>query len=63
MLMLLRDGAREVGTRETKLVRLRTLLARLGRMGEPAIVFTEYRDTLLHVRDALSLDCAVIHGG
>jgi hypothetical protein len=49
--------------RETKLSCLARLLRRLGRLGETAIVFTEYRDTLLHVRRHLACDCAVLHGG
>ena len=48
---------------ETKLSCLARLLRRLGRLGETAIVFTEYRDTLLHVRRHLACDCAVLHGG
>jgi superfamily II DNA/RNA helicase len=32
-------------------------------MQERAVVFTEYRDTLLHVRDRLGRPCAVLHGG
>jgi superfamily II DNA or RNA helicase len=48
---------------ETKLSCLARLLRRLGRLGEAAIVFTEYRDTLLHVRRHLACDCAVLHGG
>ena len=39
------------------------MLRRLGRLHEQAIVFTEYRDTLLHLRQHLSCDCAVLHGG
>jgi hypothetical protein len=32
-------------------------------VGEPALVFTEYRDTLLHVRDIVAPHATVIHGG
>jgi hypothetical protein len=49
--------------REAKLLYLERLLRRFGRLNERAIVFTEYRDTLLHVRERLSCDCAVLHGG
>ncbi len=35
----------------------------LRRTGEPAIVFTEYRDTLRHVASSLSADAATLHGG
>ncbi len=48
---------------ESKLARLQRLLTRLRRLREPAIVFTEYRDTLLHLRRSLPFDCAVLHGG
>jgi superfamily II DNA or RNA helicase len=48
---------------ETKLSCLGRLLRRLDRLGEPTIVFTEYRDTLLHVRRHLACECAVLHGG
>ena len=51
------------GGHETKLAYLRRLLRRLGRLQEQAIVFTEYRDTLLHLRRQLACDCAVLHGG
>jgi len=35
----------------------------LARLQEPVIVFTEYRDTLLDLRERLGRDAAVIHGG
>jgi superfamily II DNA or RNA helicase len=44
----------------------RILLRLLGRMREPAIVFTEYRDTLERLRRAIAPlhpDVAVLHGG
>lgn len=63
LLVALADAARGAARRETKLAALDRLLARLHAIGEPAIVFTEYRDTLLHVRDSLPCDCAVLHGG
>jgi hypothetical protein len=46
--------------RECKVARLQRLLARVR---EPAVVFTEYRDTLRHVAAALELECAMVHGG
>jgi superfamily II DNA or RNA helicase len=55
--------AAAAGRAETKLSCLARLLRRLGRLGEPAIVFTEYRDTLVHVRRHLACDCALLHGG
>jgi superfamily II DNA/RNA helicase len=57
------ESARLAAAGETKLARLRRLLRRLQRLEESAIVFTEYRDTLAHVRRALRGDCAVLHGG
>ncbi len=59
---LLRDMlaiARGVGT-ESKIGALRRLLARAR---EPALVFTEYRDTLRHVASAVGGQPAVLHGG
>ena len=44
----------------------RFLLRLLSRMRQPAIVFTEYRDTLERLRDVLTAaghDVAVLHGG
>lgn len=43
--------------------KLRVLRRMIRRMREPVVVFTEYRDTLLHVREHLLPDAAVIHGG
>jgi superfamily II DNA or RNA helicase len=48
---------------ETKIIVLGRLLRRLGRRVERAIVFTEYRDTLVRLRDALALPCVLLHGG
>jgi superfamily II DNA or RNA helicase len=45
---------------ESKLSALARLLRRLG---EPAIVFTEYRDTLAHVRDWVAPTALALHGG
>jgi hypothetical protein len=53
--------ARRASTRESKLARLQRLLRCAG---EPAIVFTEYRDTLERIASALNDDTiAVLHGG
>ena len=41
----------------------RALVRILGRLHEPAIVFTEYRDTLETLRAAAGTDAAVLHGG
>lgn len=43
--------------------KLRFLKRLLARVREAVIVFTEYRDTLLHLRSHLGVDAAVIHGG
>ena len=60
LLTALASAARLASTRETKLSALDRLLRRAA---EPAIVFTEYRDTLLHVRRALAVPTVVLHGG
>jgi superfamily II DNA or RNA helicase len=52
--------AREAAQSETK---LRRLAALLGRMREPAVVFTEYRDTLVHVQRTIGRSTVVLHGG
>jgi superfamily II DNA or RNA helicase len=69
----LRDRAREAAMLRTMLVaaresvasetKLQAVMRLLRRVHEPVIIFTEYRDTLLHIRDALKLDAAVLHGG
>jgi superfamily II DNA or RNA helicase len=63
LLQSLGQAARAAAINETKLARLNRLLCRLRRLHESAIVFTEYRDTLVHVRRALGFECAVLHGG
>jgi len=63
LLETLAEAAQQAAVHETKLARLRTLLASLGARNESAIVFTEYRDTLFHVQRALNVRCALIHGG
>ena len=63
MLTRLSEAARAAAPDESKLRRLATLLARLRRRREPAVIFTEYRDTLLHVHRTLGLPCALLHGG
>ncbi len=51
---------RETANRESKLSALRRLLRRVA---EPVVVFTEFRDTLLHLRAALRQPVLVLHGG
>jgi hypothetical protein len=63
MLEQIADAARTASRAETKLACLARLLKRLEARGEQAIVFTEYRDTLMHVLSAVGEPGAVIHGG
>src|SRR6185295_19315602 len=63
MLARLREAAQAASAGESKLNVLRRLTRRLQARQEPAIVFTEYRDTLAHVHDTLQRPCAVLHGG
>ena len=60
LLIALHQCARSAATGETKLDALVTLLRRAS---QPAVVFTEYRDTLLHVRQRLARPALVLHGG
>jgi SNF2 family DNA or RNA helicase len=52
--------ARTAARHETKLAMLRRLLRRAR---ESAVVFTEYRDTLIHISRVIELPCVVLHGG
>jgi superfamily II DNA or RNA helicase len=57
------ETARHASLHEAK---MRTLLRLLRRLREPAIVFTEYRDTLARLRAALKsrgIEAAILHGG
>jgi superfamily II DNA or RNA helicase len=60
MLRALLACARAASARESKLAALHRLLRRAK---EPAVVFTEYRDTLVHVQRALDRPATVLHGG
>jgi SNF2 family DNA or RNA helicase len=60
MLDVLTSIADGIEGRESK---LRALIRLLRRVGEPAIVFSEYRDTLLHVQRHLPSPSVVLHGG
>jgi superfamily II DNA or RNA helicase len=53
-------AAARAAQHETKIAALGRLLRRVN---EPAIVFTEYRDTLQHVQASLGLPAAMLHGG
>jgi superfamily II DNA or RNA helicase len=63
LILAISEAAAVAGTGETKLAALARLLRRLRARGEPAIVFTEYRDTLLHIKQTLALDAVLLHGG
>jgi superfamily II DNA or RNA helicase len=60
LLTTLLASAREASRDETKLRRLARLLRRTR---EPVVVFTEYRDTLLHVLRGMTRPTVVLHGG
>jgi superfamily II DNA or RNA helicase len=60
LLTALLTAAREAARTETKLTRLAALLRRTR---EPVVVFTEYRDTLLHVLRRIARPAVVLHGG
>ena len=60
LLTALHLAARSAVAGQTKLAALVTLLRRAS---QPAVVFTEYRDTLLHVRQRLAQPALVLHGG
>jgi superfamily II DNA or RNA helicase len=60
LLTALRDAARTASADETKIRALKRLLRRIG---EPALIFTEYRDTLLHLRHRLGGAVSLLHGG
>jgi len=53
-------AAQRAADGETKVLALRRLLRRVT---EPVVVFTEFRDTLLHLRSALRRPVLMIHGG
>src|SRR5205807_2613615 len=60
MLRALLDGARAAAGAETKVLALRRLLTRIG---EPVVVFTEFRDTLFGLQAALGPSSVILHGG
>lgn len=63
VLRRLRHAADEASHAESKLRALARLLRRLARRRERVLVFTEYRDTLLHVQRRVAPDALVLHGG
>jgi hypothetical protein len=60
LLTALARAAAAASDHEAKIDALRRLLRRID---EPAIVFTEYRDTLRHVQSALGIRSVLLHGG
>jgi superfamily II DNA or RNA helicase len=60
LLAAVAEAAGQAAQRETKIGALKRFLRRVT---EPAIVFTEYRDTLLHVQASLGSPSVVLHGG
>ena len=60
LLTSLAEAAQTAASSETK---LSALVRLLNRIGEPVIVFTEYRDTLAHVALAIRRQVVVLHGG
>ena len=60
MLTALLTAARDASSRESKVRRLATLLRRTR---EPAVVFTEYRDTLSRVLRSIARPAILLHGG
>lgn len=60
ILQTLAETAAAAARHETKITALLRLLRRIA---EPVIVFTEYRDTLLHLERRLDRQVVVLHGG
>jgi len=60
LLTALHQRAHSAAARETK---VHALMKLLRRVRQPAVVFTEYRDTLQHVRLALQGPAFILHGG
>jgi SNF2 family DNA or RNA helicase len=60
LLTVLREAAVAATAHESKLLALGRLLRRIR---EPVIVFTEFRDTLLHVAQSIDRPAALLHGG
>ena len=60
LLGTLSTAAASAARHESKIGALARLLRRIN---EPAIVFTEYRDTLRHVEACLGVPCLTLHGG
>jgi len=60
LLTVLAKSAAAAAVRESKVDALERLLRRVD---EPVLVFTEYRDTLVHLAEALPFPALLLHGG
>ena len=60
LLKAVADAAGTAAGDESKLAAIRRLL---NRVHEPVIIFTEYRDTLVHLTRAIGEAAAILHGG
>jgi superfamily II DNA or RNA helicase len=60
LLQALHEAAERAASTESKVAALRRLLRRVR---EPAVVFTEFRDTLLHLASVLQRPVFLLHGG
>ena len=60
LLGALAAAARTAARHETKIAAIVRLL---NRITEPIVIFTEYRDTLAHLRQAIDRPVLVLHGG
>jgi superfamily II DNA or RNA helicase len=60
LLQALHEAAAAAAGKETKVAVLRRLLRRVH---EPLVIFTEYRDTLLHLQALLGEPSLTLHGG
>jgi superfamily II DNA or RNA helicase len=60
MLLELAEAARAAVGHESK---LSAIVRLLNRVAERIVIFTEYRDTLLHLRTVLKRPAAILHGG
>src|SRR5262245_22372653 len=56
----LAESASLAASAETKLSAVRRLVRRIS---EPLLIFTEYRDTLMHLQRRLDLPVSILHGG
>ncbi|PWT85570.1 MAG: hypothetical protein C5B57_02670 [Blastocatellia bacterium] len=60
LLVALSNAAREAARAETKVMAILRLLQRIR---EPVVIFTEYRDTLVHLENQIDQPVSILHGG